>query len=172
MGLFDFLRQSSKHAGPEPITTKYLPGVICSPVSGTAMQLSETSDPVFSSGAMGPGIAVAPSAETAYAPVPGTVSAAMPHAVGITGSDGVEVLVHVGVDTVAMAGNGLACLVSQRDRIEAGQPIVSFSRAKISAAGKDDTVFVIVTNADDLAGVSPIANGQVTAGDVVARVSR
>lgn len=172
MGLFDFLKKAAAPAKPEPVAASWAPGVVCAPVSGSAVQLAETSDPVFASEAMGKGIAVEPSGEVAYAPVTGTVSAAMPHAVGITADDGAEVLVHVGIDTVEMAGNGLTCLVSQDAHVEAGQPIVSFSREKIAAAGKKDTVFTIVTNSDDYAEVTPAANGPVSAGSAVVRLAK
>ena len=172
MGLFDFLKKAAAPAKPEPVAASWAPGVVCAPASGTAVQLAETSDPVFASEAMGKGIAVEPSGEVAYAPVTGTVSAAMPHAVGITADDGAEVLVHVGIDTVEMAGNGLTCLVAQGAHVEAGQPIVSFSREKISAAGKKDTVFTVVTNSDDYAEVAPIANGPVDAGSVAVHLTK
>lgn len=172
MGLFDFLRRAAEHGGPEPVATHYAAGVVCSPVTGDVRQLSETSDPVFSSGAMGQGVAVSPVGEVAYAPVTGTVSAAMPHAVGIAADDGAEVLVHIGVDTVEMAGSGLSCLVSQGERVSAGQPIARFSREEIARAGKDDTVFVIVTNSDAYERVEPVENCRVEAGDAVARLSR
>lgn len=172
MGLFDFLKKASGNGRPEPVAAQYAPGVACSPVSGDVVQLSETSDPVFSSGAMGQGVAVNPSGETAYAPVSGTVSAAMPHAVGITTEDGAEVLVHVGIDTVEMGGNGLTALVGAGASVKAGDPIVSFSKAKISAAGKQDTVFVIVTNSDDYASLELAPNGPVEAGSVVVRMTR
>lgn len=172
MGLFDFLKRAAAPAKPEPVAASWAPGVVCAPASGTAVQLAETSDPVFASEAMGKGIAVEPSGEVAYAPVTGTVSAAMPHAVGITADDGAEVLVHVGIDTVEMAGNGLTCLVAQGAHVEAGQPIVSFSREKISAAGKKDTVFTVITNSDDYAEVAPIANGPVDAGSVAVHLTK
>ena len=172
MGLFDFLKKAAAPAKPEPVAASWAPGVVCAPASGTAVQLAETSDPVFASEAMGKGIAVEPSGEVAYAPVTGTVSAAMPHAVGITADDGAEVLVHVGIDTVEMAGNGLTCLVAQGAHVEAGQPIVSFSREKISAADKKDTVFTVITNSDDYAEVAPIANGPVDAGSVAVHLTK
>ena len=172
MGLFDFLKKKAEPARPEPVAAAWGPGVVCSPVSGEAVQLAESDDPVFASGAMGGGIAVRPTGEVAYAPVTGTVSAAMAHAVGITADDGAEVLVHVGIDTVEMNGDGLACLVAQGSHVEAGQPIVSFSREKIAAAGKKDTVFVLVTNSDDYAEVKPVPNGPVEAGAIVVRLSK
>ena len=97
------------------------------------VQLSETADPVFSSGAMGAGVAVSPAEETVFSPVSGTVLSAMPHAVGILADDGSEVLVHVGIDTVEMAGDGLTCHVQQDARVTAGDPIVTFSKAKVAA---------------------------------------
>lgn len=155
-----------------PVPTEYERGTICSPVTGSVIQLAETTDPVFSSGAMGAGIAVAPSAETVFSPVSGTVLSAMPHAVGILADDGSEVLVHVGVDTVEMAGDGLTCHVQQDARVAAGDPIVTFSKAKVAAAGKQDTVFVIVTNTDDFASVQPREDGPVTAGNSIIHVTR
>ena len=77
----------------------------------------------------------------------------MPHAFGIAGDDGVEVLVHVGVDTVSMNGDGFNCLVKEGDQVKAGQPLIRFSREKIKAAGYSDTVAVLLTNSDDLDGV-------------------
>lgn len=177
MGLFDFLKKkdepaAAKPAKPEPVAAAWEPGVACAPVSGEAVKLSDTDDPVFSSEAMGKGVAVKPSAEVAYAPVTGTVSAAMAHAVGITADDGAEVLVHVGIDTVEMNGNGLTCLVEQGAHVDAGAPIVSFSREKIAAAGKSDTVFLVVTNSDDYASVEPATLGAIEAGAVAVKLGK
>lgn len=175
MGLFDMFKKAAKPAAPAkpaPVSAAWKSGVVCSPVKGSALQLAETSDPVFSSEAMGKGIAVSPAEEMAYAPVSGTVSAAMPHAVGLVSDDGAEVLVHVGIDTVEMNGNGLTCLVGQGDHVDAGAPIVSFSKAKIAEAGKQDTVFVVVTNSDDYAQVAPVPDGPVDAGAVVITLTK
>lgn len=171
MGLFDFLKRATGQAEPTPVSAAYEAGVVCAPVSGELVQLAETSDPVFSSEAMGKGVAVIPSGEVAYAPVSGTVSAAMPHAVGLVADDGAEVLVHVGIDTVEMGGDGLTCLVAQGAHVVAGAPIVSFSKAKIAAAGKQDTVFVVVTNTDDYAEVAPAPDGPIEAGSAVVRLT-
>ena len=74
------------------------------------------------------------------------------HAVGVAAND-MELLIHVGVDTVAMNGDGFDCLVKEGDQVKAGQPLIRFSRAKIKAAGYSDTVAVLLTNSDDLDGV-------------------
>lgn len=167
-------RPDQKEEAPKlaPVPTQCERGTVCSPVTGTVVQLSETSDPVFSSGAMGGGVAVVPSEETVFSPVSGTVLSAMPHAVGILSDDGAEVLVHVGIDTVEMAGDGLTCHVAQDSRVAAGDPIVTFSKEKVAAAGKQDTVFVIVTNSDDFASITPRDNGAVTVGSPILHVVR
>ena len=167
-------RPDAEEGAPElaPVQTEHERGTVCSPVTGSVVQLSETADPVFSSGAMGAGVAVSPAEETVFSPVSGTVLSAMPHAVGILADDGSEVLVHVGIDTVEMAGDGLTCHVQQDARVTAGDPIVTFSKAKVAAAGKQDTVFVIVTNTDDFASVQPREDGPVTAGSPIIRVTR
>ena len=88
------------------------------------------------------------------APFDGEISsvAESKHAVGISAND-MEVLIHVGVDTVNMNGDGFTCLVSEGDQVKAGQPLIRFSRAKIKAAGYSDTVAVLLTNSEDLEGV-------------------
>lgn len=91
---------------------------------------------------------------------------------GLLADDGCEVIVHIGIDTVEMAGEGFSCRVAQGERVSLGDPLIDFSREKISAAGFDDTVFVVVTNSDDYSSVSPVANGPVSAGDVVVRTTR
>ena len=102
---------------------------------------------------MGKTIAIWPSEGVVYAPVSGLVASAMPHAMGFAGDDGTEVLIHVGVDTVNMNGDGFTCLVNEGDTVKAGQPLIRFSRAKIKAAGYSDTVAVLLTNSDDLEDV-------------------
>ena len=74
------------------------------------------------------------------------------HAVGVE-SNGMEVLIHVGVDTVSMQGDGFTCLVKEGEEVKAGQPLIRFDREKIKAAGYSDTVAVLLTNSDDLDGV-------------------
>lgn len=149
-------------------------GAVCvvAPVSGEAVQLKETTEPLFSTEMLGKGIAIKPAGDTACAPVSGTVSVLMPHAVGIVTAGGVEVLVHVGVETVNMKGEGFESLVAQGDAVEAGQPVVRFDAEKIAAAGCEDTVFVVVTNTAECADVSPVPNGRVEVGDPVARVTK
>ena len=126
-------------------------GAVLQPVEGTVIRREDIPDATFSAGVLGDGVGIQPSAEVVYAPFDGTVSsvAESRHAVGLE-SNGMELLIHVGVDTVNMNGDGFTCLVSEGDAIKAGQPLIRFSREKIKAAGYSDTVAVLLTNSDDL----------------------
>ncbi len=124
--------------------------VLLAPLSGTVRPITEMPDPVFSSKAMGDGLAIEPAAgaDTVVAPADATVAATMPgsnHAIGLVLDDGMELLVHVGVDTVEMGGDGFACLVEQGQRVSAGQPLMTFSAEKIRAAGHPTAVAFVVT---------------------------
>ena len=139
-------------------------GAVSAPVAGRVEVTAEIPDPVFASEAMGKTIAIWPTDGTVYAPVSGTVASAMPHAFGIAGDNGTEVLVHVGVDTVNMNGDGFNVLVEANTHVNAGDPILVFDRNKVSQAGYADIVMTIVTNSDDLASLTPVATGNVGAG--------
>lgn len=121
------------------------------PVEGKIISREQIPDETFASGVLGDGIAVEPTAETVYAPFDGTIStvAESRHAIGITGKDGMELLIHVGVDTVAMNGDGFEPFVREGDEVKAGQKMLSFSKEKIAAAGHPDCVVVLLTNAED-----------------------
>ena len=126
-------------------------GSVLQPVEGTVIAREAIPDATFSEGVLGDGVGIQPSAEVVFAPFDGTVSsvAESRHAVGLE-SNGMELLIHVGVDTVNMNGDGFTCLVKEGDEIKAGQPLIRFSREKIKAAGYSDTVAVLLTNSDDL----------------------
>ena len=147
-------------------------GVIQTPIVGDVVALSNVNDPVFSSGAMGQGIAVKPSQGVVYAPADAEVSIAFPtgHAFGLKTTDGAEVLIHIGIDTVSMNGDGFEAKVAQGDKVKAGDVLGTFDSNKIAAAGLDDTTMVIVTNTADYASVAPVATGSVAKGDAVIEV--
>ena len=151
-------------AKPEAVQAATSKNVVCAPVSGTVEQTDQIPDPAFASELMGKTIAVWPSNGNVYAPVSGTVVSMMPHAFGIAGDDGCEVLVHVGIDTVSMNGDGFTLLAQQGDHVSAGQPMLTFDRNKVAAAGYKDIVMTIVTNSDDYAGLSKLADGTISAG--------
>ena len=145
---------------------------IQTPIVGDVVALADVNDPVFSSGAMGQGIAVKPSQGVVYAPADAEVSIAFPtgHAFGLKTTDGAEVLIHVGIDTVSMNGDGFEAKVAQGDKVKAGDVLGTFDSNKIAAAGLDDTTMVIVTNTADYASVAPVATGSVAKGDAVIEV--
>ena len=155
--------EPKKAAEPAPAPAAALPtvsvircanGTVLQPVEGKVIPREEIPDETFASGVLGDGVGVVPSAEVVVAPFDGTISsvAESHHAVGIE-SNGMELLIHVGVDTVQMNGDGFECLVKEGDAVKAGQPLIRFSREKIKAAGYSDTVAVLMTNSDDLEGM-------------------
>ena len=145
---------------------------IQTPIVGDVVALSNVNDPVFSSGAMGQGIAVKPSQDVVYAPADAEVTIVFPtgHAYGLKTANGAEILIHVGIDTVSMNGEGFDQKVAQGDKVKAGDVLGTFDSAKIAAAGLDNTTMVIVTNTADFVSVNPVASGSVAKGDAVIEV--
>lgn len=131
---------------------------IASPVEGKAYPLNEVQDEVFASEALGKGIAVLPTKGEVVAPADCTVSVLYPtlHAMGLKLEDGTELLIHIGMDTVAMNGDGFTKHVNEGDKIKKGTPIVSFDIDKIKAAGYDTTVSVIISNTADFTEVTGV----------------
>ena len=142
---------------------------IVSPIVGQTVALSDVNDPVFSSGAMGQGLAIKPSEGVVYAPADAEVTIAFGtgHAYGLKTANGAEILIHVGIDTVTMNGEGFEQKVSQGDKVKTGDVLGTFEIEKIAAAGLDDTTMVIVTNTADYASVTPVAEKTVAKGDAV-----
>lgn len=134
---------------------------LVAPVSGTCVALAEVEDPAFAEGMVGPGVAVRPCSDTVVAPCDGTV-ALLPetmHAFVIEGEHGAQVLVHVGVDTVELKGEGFRVLASRGERVRAGQPVVAFDEAMMSEKGMDMTVIVVLLEMDG-SRVRPAASGK------------
>ena len=121
---------------------------IVSPLTGEVKELSQATDPVFAQGVMGQGVVILPSEGELVAPVNGTVSVLFPtnHAVGIVSDEGVELLMHIGMDTVNLDGKGFEAHVAQGDRVSVGQKLVSFDIAAIQEAGLVTETPVIITN--------------------------
>ncbi|SJN43193.1 MULTISPECIES: glucose PTS transporter subunit IIA [Luteococcus] len=140
---------------------------ISAPLAGRVVPLSEVPDPVFSAGTVGLGVGIDPSGDTVYAPAPGKIVVAQKtgHAFGIQLDSGVELLVHVGIDTVNLEGRGFDVKVARGDRVEAGTPLVTFDRAIIEEAGYSLVTPVLVTNAKKFGEVTQAAQGDVQVGD-------
>lgn len=121
---------------------------IKAPVIGEAIPYTEIPDDAFASGALGNGVGITPETEEVLAPFDGEIVSVVEskHAVGIKSKDGVELLIHVGIDTVKMNGEGFTCFVNEGDTVKAGDKLVHFDRATIKEAGYSDMVVVLVTN--------------------------
>lgn len=131
---------------------------LLAPVSGRAVALAEVEDKVFSSGAMGKGLGIIPADGRICSPVTGTIKAAMKtgHAFGIKSDDGVEVLVHIGIDTVQLQGRGFQAAVVRGDRVRAGDLLAVVDMDLVAEAGYDTTTLVMVTNTAQLGRVTPV----------------
>ncbi|WP_324289594.1 PTS sugar transporter subunit IIA, partial [Mammaliicoccus sciuri] len=121
-----------------------------SPVSGNVVDLTTIQDPVFSSLAMGKGIAIEPDSNVVVAPFNGVVESLFPtgHAIGLKSDNGAEVLIHIGIDTVKLEGKYFKPLVSQGETVEIGQPLIEFDREAIKQEGYDTVIPVVVTNSN------------------------
>ena len=126
-------------------------GELVQPVAGKVIPYTEIKDKTFNSGMMGKGVGIEPEEGIVYAPMDGEISsvADSKHAIGIDGAGDMELLIHVGVDTVEMNGDGFTPLVSEGDKVTKGQKILKFDRDKIRAAGHPETVVMLLTNSDD-----------------------
>lgn len=124
---------------------------IQSPLAGRAKNLSEAPDPVFAQGVMGQGVVIEPTEGELVAPVDGVVSVLFPtkHAIGLVSDEGLELLMHIGMDTVNLDGDGFTAHVKQGDRVSVGDALISFDMAAIQAAGYPVATPVIVTNQND-----------------------
>ncbi|MFI6320386.1 PTS glucose transporter subunit IIA [Nonomuraea sp. NPDC050556] len=139
---------------------------VLAPVEGAAVGLSAVPDPVFSAGMVGPGTAIDParSPGKAVAPISGKIMKLHPHAYVIVGDDGKGVLVHLGIDTVQLKGEGFQLLAAEGDRVSAGQPVVAWDPGKIEAGGRSPVCPVVALDAS-AASVTDLAEGAVHFGD-------
>ncbi len=139
-------------------------------LTGRVISLREVNDGVFSEGVMGDGIAVIPENDVLYAPVNATVSVLMRdsgHACGLTLENGMEILLHIGIDTVDMQGDGFQYLVSEGQKVCAGMPLIRFDRNKIKAAGHPDTTVCIITESGSASNIRFITDQYAQAKETV-----
>ena len=144
-------------------TVPYTAGTLLAPLDGTIVPLAEVADPVFSAGMLGQGIGIEPKNGELLAPADGTISlvAKTRHAIGLTTADEAELLLHIGIDTVEMNGEGFQCFVRQGQAVKAGQRLMRFDLDKIREAGHGTTVLVLLTNSSDYATVEFAAQGKI-----------
>ncbi len=166
MGFFDVFKKNE-----EPAAEPSWPLTLGAVAKGAAVLMADIPDPVFSQGMVGFCCGIEPEDGKVYSPVDGVVSQVPDtlHAVGVD-SQGVELLVHCGVDTVDMKGKGFTMLVKEGQKVKKGDHLMTMDLEVIKAAGRPTTIITAVTNSDDFAGVDQVATGPVQAGDGVLKV--
>lgn len=158
--------ERAEETAPSPAAAASRPGIVCAPVSGEMVSRTDIPDETFASGVLGEGVGIHPAESRVAAPFNGTVSSVADsgHAVGITSPEGLEVLIHIGIDTVDMGGKGFTTKVKEGDTVIAGQELISFDRKAIEAAGHPDIVVVLLTNSEDFEKVEVSPAKTVSAG--------
>ncbi len=148
------------------------PASVAVPVNGTCIPLSEVNDAVFSQKILGDGAAIIPSEGKVYAPVNGTVSTVFDtkHAIGLLSEDGVELLIHIGIDTVNLEGKHFTAHVESGQKIKQGDLLVSFDQEQIQKDGYDTVTPVLITNTSEFHSIHMNASGNVKVGDVLLTV--
>ncbi|WP_297377129.1 beta-glucoside-specific PTS transporter subunit IIABC [uncultured Helcococcus sp.] len=138
--------------------------IIYSPLKGEVIELKNINDQAFASGALGKGIAIEPTDGKVSSPVKGTVTMLFNtnHAIGITSDSGVEILIHIGMDTVNLDGQGFKALVKNGDKIEVGQDLIEVDLELLKEKGFETVTPIVVTNTDDMVDVIPVANNKKT----------
>lgn len=142
---------------------------VVSPLSGKCINISEVPDKVFSAKLMGDGFAIIPNNNVVVAPVSGDAESVFPtkHAVGIKTKEGIEVIIHVGIDTVELNGEGFKTFISQGDKVKAGQPIIQFDKDVIEEKGYNLTTMVVFSAGYDKEINLDKENKDVTSGEVL-----
>lgn len=142
---------------------------IKSPISGKVIELEKVNDPVFSSGAMGKGVAIEPIDNKVYAPFDGVIEfiADTKHAIGLLSDDGVEVLIHVGMDTVKMNGKGFDVKTKVNSKVKAGDLLLEFDKSVIEKEGYSLITPIVITNADNYEDKQLNINKEVESGKTI-----
>jgi PTS system beta-glucosides-specific IIC component len=165
---------AAAQSAAEPVPASAASGTVdvLAPVAGQAVALADVQDKVFASGAMGKGLGIIPADGRIHAPISGSVKAAMKtgHAFGIKSDDGVEVLVHIGIDTVQLQGRGFESAVTRGQQVRAGDLLAIVDLDVITEAGYDTTTLVMVTNTAQLGAVEPVERGTLAQGDTAITV--
>jgi glucose-specific phosphotransferase system IIA component len=140
--------------------------VLKSPLTGKVLHISKTPDDVFAEKMLGDGVAIEPTEGVVYSPVDGEITQIFlpsKHALGITSKDGLEILIHIGLETVKMNGEGFEALVKQGDKVKEGQELIRFDIQKIKEKAKSTITPVLITNMHDIKGLKVIKDGNIEA---------
>ncbi|HVJ63838.1 MAG TPA: glucose PTS transporter subunit IIA [Bdellovibrionota bacterium] len=171
----DFLKEEIKAliARGGVVSASSESGVLKSPLKGTVLELSKVPDPTFADKIMGDGVAIEPVDGVVLSPVSGEVVQVFRtnHALGLKTDDGLEILIHIGIDTVKMNGEGFRAFVKAGDRVHAGDKVLEFDLALVKAKAKSAITPIVVTNMDAVASVKIVAGAKVNAGDDLLKVT-
>lgn len=169
MGLFNFLK-GKEQAAPSAVT---FPVVLGAASAGDVLAMNEIPDTVFSAGVLGTCCGIDPTEGKVYAPIDGKISQLTDtlHAIGME-AGGVEILIHVGVDTVDMNGDGFSNMVRLGQTVRKGELLLTMDLDRIRAAGHPTTVIMAVTNSDEFSSVDMIGSGTVTPGNDILKISK
>lgn len=172
MGFFKKLLGGTENAAENTPSVETEKNTVYSPLDGTAITLKEIGDGVFSEGVLGLGCGIRPDSDTVTAPTDGKIIqvADTKHAIGIESPDGLEILIHVGIDTVAMNGKGFTVFVKEGQQVKCGQKLLSFDKKAIAAAGYPDTTAVLITNSSDYGNVNLCVSGHVKSTEKLLKV--
>lgn len=168
----DKIEEKPQTEGAENTETNGKTITLYSHMNGTAVKLEDVEDEVFSQKILGEGAAVEPSEGKLYAPCDGKIDSVFDtkHAVNMVSDDGVEILLHIGIDTVKLGGQYFEAHVSDGQEVKKGDLLISFDMDKIKAAGYKVTTPLIIGNTDDFASVEPVAQNSVSAGDIILKI--
>lgn len=168
----DKIEEKPQTEGAENADTNGKTITLYSHMNGTAVKLEDVEDEVFSQKILGEGAAVEPSEGKLYAPCDGKIDSVFDtkHAVNMVSDDGVEILLHIGIDTVKLGGQYFEAHVSDGQEVKKGELLISFDIDKIKAAGYKVTTPLIIGNTDDYASVEPVAQNSVSAGDMILKI--
>ena len=161
--MFDFLKKKKEDKGI----------ILVSPIKGEVVNITEVPDPTFAEKMLGDGIAIIPSEGEVVSPVDGTISMVFDtkHAVSITSKEGVEILIHVGLDTVTLGGNGFEAFVKSGDEVKVGDKLLSVDLDAIKEAGLNIITPVVICNTDEYASVEAVKLGDIARGDEVIKIT-
>jgi len=167
MGVFDFLKGNKNKEESNPEQTLF------NPVSGEVVAIEEVEDPVFSQKMMGDGFGIVPNSGDIYAPSHGKVVSVFPtqHAVGLELDNGVEVLVHIGIDTVELEGGPFETLVKEGDDVTPETKISTVDLDGLESAGKTNTIIIVFTNMDEVKNYQLSKTGESSQGDELGTIT-
>ena len=148
--------------------------MVASPIKGKTVELSQGSDPTFGECMLGKGVAILPAEGKVYAPADGEISMMFEthHAVSMVTTEGIELLIHIGLETVALKGDGFEAHVQSGDQVKKGDLLLSMDLENIKAAGYDIISPIVVCNTDDYTDVQGIPSKQVSAGDQIIKITK